>query len=95
MTWDGTGDGRCSFPQEQGVVWEGEPGSSSLNGSPGQLTWSLASHMRPLNLVLCAGRAWDQGSAILKLAFWQGDSGSVADGFRGERPEAGRPIWKV
>lgn len=76
-------------------MWEGEPGSSRLNGSPGQLTWSLANHVRPLNLVLCAGRAWDQGSTILKLAFWQGDSASVADGFGGERPEAGGPIWKM
>ncbi|KAJ8782092.1 hypothetical protein J1605_001958 [Eschrichtius robustus] len=37
--------------QERGVkVWEGEPGSSGLNGSPGQLMWSLPSHVKAFEL---------------------------------------------
>lgn len=53
-------------------MWEGEPGGSGLNGSPGQLTWSLPSHVKAFELTLWAGQARDQGSAILKLAFWAG-----------------------
>lgn len=31
-------------------MWEGEPGGSGLNGSPGQLTWSLPSHVKAFEL---------------------------------------------
>ena len=65
MVFDLRGNGGHSFPQEWGVrVWEGELGSTGLNGSSGQLMElmvSLASRVKPFELYALGGMSMGPG----------------------------------
>lgn len=68
MIWEGIGNGRCSFRQEHGVeVWEGEAGSRGLNGSSGQLMWSLVSHMKAFELCALGRRSMRLGEQYTEI----------------------------
>lgn len=68
MIWGGIGNGRCSFRQEHGVeVWEGEAGSRGLNGSSGQLMWSLVSHMKAFELCAPGRRGMRLGEQYTEI----------------------------